>query len=97
MRLGKLVAEQVQHAAGHVELPRDPQVEQVVADEVARQAPGAVNLGRGNQELVIDQPVAEQVDRPAEHHLQAPPLDRVDVVGEVAPLQRPVVDHRESA
>ena len=54
-----------------------------------------MNLGRGDQQLVIDQPIAEQVERPAEHHLQAAPLDGVDVVGEVAALQRPVVDHRE--
>ena len=36
VRLGKLEPEQVEHAAGHVELARDAEVEQVVADEVAQ-------------------------------------------------------------
>ena len=87
MGLGKLIAEKMKHAAGHVKLTRNPQVKQVVADEITHQARRSLNLGRGNQQLVIDQPVAEQLNGPPKHHLQAAPLDRMDVVGEVAALQ----------
>ena len=68
VRLGEPEAEQVEHPAGHVELARDAEVEQVVADEVDRQARRVVDLVGGDQQLVVDQPVEQEVDRPAEHH-----------------------------
>ena len=33
--------------------------------------------------------------RSPQHHLQAAPLQGVDVVGEIAALHGPVIDHRE--
>ena len=95
MRVGKLVAEQMKHAAGDVELARHLEVQQVIADQISQQACGSLHLGGGNQQFVVDQPVANQLQRAAKHHLQAAPLDRMNVVCEIAPLQRPVIDHRK--
>ena len=77
--LGEPEAEQVEHAAGHVELARDAEVEQVVGDQVERQARRVVDLVGGDQQLVVDHPVEQELDRPAEHHRQARLLHRVDV------------------
>ena len=52
-----------------------------------------MNLGGGDQELMVDQAIAKKVDRPAEHHVQPAPLDGVNVVGKVAALHRAVIDH----
>ena len=82
MSLGKLITEEMKHSAGNMELTRDSEVEQVVAREVSGQGPRVMNFGGRDQELVIDQPVAKELIGSPEHHLQAPPLDGVHVVGE---------------
>ena len=60
VRFRKLVAKQMKHAAGDVKLTRYLQVQQVIADQIARQAGGSLNLGGGNQQLVVDQPIAKR-------------------------------------
>ncbi len=35
------------------------------------------------------------MDRPPEHHLQPAPLQGMDIVGEIAALHGPVIDHRK--
>ena len=45
---------------------------------------------------MVDQAVAKEMNRSAEHHLKATALHGVDVVGEIATaLHGPVVDHRK--
>ena len=98
VRLGELEAEQVQHAAGHVELTRHLEIQQVIADEVApagwpgraprrRESATRDRSGGRHKRWIVPRNI---ICKPAA-------LDRVDVVGEVAPLHGPVVDHRESA
>ena len=62
--LGELEAEQVEQAAGHVELARHPQIQQVIADEVAREAQRAVHRVGGDQQQAVDHAIEEQMTVP---------------------------------
>ena len=95
--LGELEAEQVEQAAGHVELARDAEVEQVVAHEVARQARrGPCDRVGRDQQQPVDHAV-EPADGRVPRDIIASPACWISwmSVREVAALERPVVDHRE--
>ena len=51
-----------------------------------------MDLGGRDQQLMVDQAVAKEMDRSAEHHLKAAALHDVDVIGKVAALHGPIVD-----
>ncbi len=92
---GELVAEEVEDAAGQVELTGDAEVEQVVGEEVDGESGGAVDVGGCDQEAVVDEAIEEQVEDAAGHHGQAGALDGVDVAGEEATAEGAIVDDGE--
>ena len=44
---------------------------------------------------MVDQAIKQEMDRPLQHHLEAAPLQGMNVVGEIAALHGPVIDHRK--
>ncbi len=95
MSLGELEAEQVEQAASHVELARYPQIQQVIADQIARQAQGAVHCVGRDEQQAVDHAIEQQMKGPTRDHLQACLLDLVDAAREVSALERTIVNHRK--
>ena len=96
--LRKLKAEEMKHAGGHVKLTRDLEIEQVVANEVDAEADQVVNASMP-ESRARGRPGGRQSRWIVPRNIisQPAPLHRVNVVGKVAALHRPVVDHRENA
>ena len=88
-------SKQVKHAHDQMELPRDPQIEKKGGDKELTEFFWSVNLGRRDAQVVIHEPVEDEVNDTSRHPMDSSLIDLVSISIKVVPPERLVVHHRK--
>src|SRR5215472_1633968 len=92
MGLRETKTEEIKNAHHQVELPRNPQVEQKVRDQILEEISDVVDLGGGQCKVIIDEAIEQQMEETASDPIDADLIGLERVLIEVIASKRLVID-----
>ena len=87
----QIETKKMQDANDQVKLSGDPQVKGKIGDQIADQLNGIRYIHRGNDEVIIDVAIQDEVDHTSEHPLKPFLIDLVLVLVVVRPAKCAVI------